>query len=77
MEKVYFAKQRIFTRQNKLFAYELLFRDHPYGIKDFPTNIKATSHVVINTLINIDTIINETNIVLVNLDEDFLLLGCL
>ena len=75
MEKVYFAKQRIFTKHNKTFAYELLFRDHTFGIKDFPTNIKATSHVVINSLINIDTIINETNIVLVNVDEDFLLSG--
>lgn len=75
MDKIYLAKQKIFNRNNKVFANELLFRDHAHGIKDFPTNMKATSHVIINSLINIDDILNESNIILVNVDEDFLLSG--
>jgi len=75
MDKVYLAKQKIFNANNKVFAYELLFRDHAEGIKNFPTNIKATSHVLVNVLININEILNETNIVLVNVDEEFLLSG--
>jgi len=75
LDKIYLAKQKIFNRNNKVFANELLFRDHAHGIKDFPTNMKATSHVIINSLINIDDILNESNIILVNVDEDFLLSG--
>lgn len=75
MSNVYFAKQRIFNRNNNIFAHELLFRDNMYGIKNFPTNIKATSHVLINVLLNIHEVLNETSIVLINVDEDFLLSG--
>lgn len=75
MSNVYFAKQRIFTRNNNIFAHELLFRDNQYGIKNFPTNIKATSHVLINVLLNIHEVLDETNVVLINVDEDFLLSG--
>lgn len=75
MESIYLAKQKIFNRNNKVFAYELLFRDHKDGIKNFPTNIKATSHVLINVLTNINEILDETSVVLVNVDEEFLLSG--
>jgi len=75
MEKVYLAKQNILNRKNKVFANELLFRDYEYGIKEFPTNIKATSHVLINVLTNINKLLDETGIVLVNVDEEFLLSG--
>jgi len=75
MKEIFLAKQKIFNRSNKVFAYELLFRDHKDGIRNFPTNIKATSHVLINVLTNINEILDETSIVLVNVDEEFLLSG--
>jgi len=75
LEKVYLAKQKIFNRHNKKFAYELLFRDHEHGIKNFPSNIKATSHVLINVLTNINHVLNEQGVMLVNVDEEFLLSG--
>lgn len=75
MDTLYVAKQKIFTRNNKVFAYELLFRDNEFGIKNFPTNLKATSHVIVNVLMNVHEILDETNIVLVNIDEKFLLSG--
>ncbi|WP_373002523.1 EAL and HDOD domain-containing protein [Sulfurimonas sp.] len=75
LDKVYLAKQKVFNKNNKKFAYELLFRDYEYGIRIFPTNIKATSHVLINVLTNINHVLNEPGVVLINVDEEFLLSG--
>lgn len=71
LNTVYLAKQKIFNQQGKLFAYELLFRDHAHGIKEFPTNIRATSQVLLNTLSNIDTnkLLGKNGIAFINLDE--------
>jgi len=73
--KIYLAKQKIYNTKNKIFAHELLYRDYEYGIKNFPSNVIATSHVLINVLTNINEVLNETGVVLVNLDEEFLLSG--
>ena len=75
MEKVYLAKQKILNRNNKVFAYELLFRDCEYGIKDFPTNMKATSHVLVNALTNINKFMKEDAIIFINVDAEFILSG--
>jgi len=75
LEKVYLAKQQILNRSNKIFGHELLFRDTQYGIKDFPSHITATSHVLINILTNIDYLLEDTGILFVNVDEEFLLSG--
>jgi EAL and modified HD-GYP domain-containing signal transduction protein len=74
---VYLAKQKIFNRHGKIFAYELLFRDHEFGIKKFPSNIQATSHVVLNTLTNVNTneLLGEDGIAFINLDEHALTSG--
>ena len=71
MNKVYLAKQKIFDQEGKLFAYELLFRDHAHGIKEFPTNIRATSQVLLNALTNINTdkLLGKDGIAFINLDE--------
>lgn len=68
------ARQKIFNRMGKVHAYELLFRDHAHGIKEFPTNIKATSHVIINSLTNVNTfeLIGRDGIGFVNIDETIL-----
>lgn len=74
MENVYIARQKIFDAKGKLFAYELLFRDHAHGIKDFPSNIKATSHVIMNTLTNVCTndLLGKNGIGFINVDEEIL-----
>lgn len=73
--KVYMARQKIFDTKGKTYAYELLFRDHAHGIKDFPSNMKATSHVIINTLTNIciNELIGKDGLGFVNIDEEVLL----
>lgn len=77
MKNVYIAKQKIFNTKGELFAYELLYRDHEYGIKEFKTNLQATSHVLLNTLtnINIDDLLGKNGVAFINLDEHALTSG--
>lgn len=77
MNKVYLAKQKIFDHKGELYAYELLFRDHQFGTKQFPTNLQATSHVMLNTLTNIRTeeLLGDKGIGFINFDEHALLSG--
>lgn len=74
MNKVFVARQKIFNRKRAVYAYELLFRDHIRGIKEFPTNMKATSHVIMNTITNVSTneLIGVNGIGFINVDEDIL-----
>ncbi|MFA6137149.1 MAG: EAL domain-containing protein [Sulfurimonas sp.] len=74
MNKVFMARQKIFNNMGKHYAYELLFRDHAHGIKEFPTNLKATSQVIINALTNMNTdeLLGDKGIAFVNVDENIL-----
>lgn len=74
MNNVFMARQKIFNATGRVYAYELLFRDHAHGIKNFPTNLKATSHVIINSLTNISTneLIGRDGIGFINIDETIL-----
>lgn len=77
MEKAYIAKQEIVDLHDNIIGYELLFRDHEFGIKDFPTNLKATSHVVMNVLTNVDMqkVIPKGKKGFINIDETVLTSG--
>ena len=77
MEKAYIARQEILDKDDNVIAYELLFRDHAHGIKDFPTNLKATSQVVMNALTNlkIADLIPKNSRAYVNTDETVLTSG--
>jgi EAL and modified HD-GYP domain-containing signal transduction protein len=75
--KLYLAKQKIFSNEGNVFAYELLFRDSAHGIAEFPGNMKATSQIIINTLTNldIDQLLGKTGIAFINVDEQMLTSG--
>ncbi|MGD9716045.1 MAG: EAL and HDOD domain-containing protein [Sulfuricurvum sp.] len=77
MGKLYLAKQKIFSKEGNVFAYELLFRDSAHGIAEFPGNMKATSQIIINTLTNldIDQLLGKTGIAFINVDEQMLTSG--
>lgn len=77
LEKAYIARQEIVDVNDKIIAYELLFRDHAHGIKEFPTNLKATSQVMMNVLANITiTDVVPQNIkAFINIDETVLTSG--
>jgi len=74
MNKVFMARQKIFDAMGREYSCELLFRDHAHGIKEFPTNMKATSHVIINTVTNvsINELIGDSGTAFINIDEDVL-----
>jgi len=71
LKKVYLAKQKIFNAKGEVFAYELLYRDHLEGIKEFKSGLQATSHVLMNTLtnINLDELLGKNGIAFINLNE--------
>ena len=79
MNNAYIARQEILDRNDKLIAYELLFRDHEFGINEFPSNLKATSHVVMNVLnnINISDVVPQGIKAYINVDETILSSGFL
>lgn len=79
MSKLYVGKQKIFNGDGTVYAYELLFRDQDNGINEMPTNLKATSHVIINALtnINLDALLGKREYGFVNIDERILTSGVL
>ncbi len=70
MNKIYIARQKIVNLSGKTFAYELLFRDSKDDIKEFPSNIKATSQVMLNTLTHMDFegVMGKEAIAFINVD---------
>lgn len=54
MSNIYIARQEIQNLNGKLFGYELLYRDTAEGIINFPSNIKATAHVLLTALTYVD-----------------------
>jgi len=54
MPKVYLARQPILNRSGKIFGYELFFRDDNGVMEHFPSNLTATSRVLMNTLNHMD-----------------------
>jgi len=70
MSKLYIARQKIVNINGKTFAYELLFRDSKDDIKEFPSNIKATSQVMLNTLTHMDfeCVMGKETIAFINVD---------
>jgi len=77
VNKAYIARQEILDLRGKLIGYELLFRDHPFGINEFPSHLKATSQVVMNVLsnVNVTDIIPNNVKAFINVDETVLLSG--
>ncbi|WP_294913569.1 EAL and HDOD domain-containing protein [Sulfuricurvum sp. UBA5598] len=77
MGKLFLAKQKIFNGDGNVYAYELLFRDTAHGIAEFPGNMKATSHIIVNALtnLNIDQLLGKNGTAFINVDEQMLTSG--
>jgi EAL and modified HD-GYP domain-containing signal transduction protein len=77
LNKVFIAKQKIFNNAGKIFAYELLFRDSAFGIKELPTDVTATSNVLMNVLTNLDTerFLGKKGVAFINVDAVILQSG--
>lgn len=79
MSKMFLARQKIVNINGKIFAYELLFRDSKEGIKKFPTDIKASSQVILNSLthIDLDKLLSKEGIAFINVDDEMIASGVL
>lgn len=79
MGKLYLAKQKISSTNGSTYGYELLFRDSPDGIREFPSHMKATSQVIMNTLtnLNVEDLLGKEGMAFVNVDEQILTSGIL
>lgn len=77
MGKLYLAKQKIYSANENVYGYELLFRDNAEVTETFPSHLKATSHVIINTLTNLNTdaLIGKNGTAFINIDEKLILSG--
>ena len=53
IDKIFVARQPITDRDNKLFAYELLYRSGELNCAEFSDGNSATSHVIFNSFIEI------------------------
>ncbi len=74
MNTIYIARQKILNANGRTFGYELLFRDSKDGIKEFPTNLKATSQTLLNALtyMDFDSIIEKGQTAFVNIDNSII-----
>lgn len=77
MGKLYLAKQKILNITGMTYGYELLFRDSADGILVFPTHLKATSQVIMNTLtmLNVEELLGKGGMAFINVDEKILTSG--
>lgn len=54
MAKIYIARQSIYNVNGKIFGHELFFRDHEGGMTFFPSDLSATSRVLLNITNHMD-----------------------
>ncbi len=74
MSKMFLARQKIVNTNGKTFAYELLFRDSSERIKKLPSDIKATSTVMLNSLthIDLDELLGKEGTAFINVDSEII-----
>lgn len=74
MSKMFLARQKIVNINGKIFAYELLFRDSKEKIKKLPSNIKASSQVILNSLTHIDLnkLLGKEGVAFINVDSEII-----
>ncbi len=80
MGKVYIAKQSVFNVNGKVFGHELFFRDNEGGMKNFPSDLSATSRVLLNVTnhMNFDAIKGgKENFLFINVNHAVLNSGIL
>jgi len=79
LSKLYIGKQKIFSSEGTVYGNELLFRDQNGTTNEMPSNLKATSHVIINALtnLNLDTLLSKKEYAFINIDERVLTSGVL
>lgn len=78
-KNIFIARQAIVDFKGDPYGYELLYRDSPYGIENFPSNRTATANVLMNALsnVNLNTLLGPRGKGFVNIDAAILKTGVL
>jgi EAL and modified HD-GYP domain-containing signal transduction protein len=79
MDKLYISKQKIFDTKNRVFAYELLFKDSFDTPQKISNNIKKTSQLIVNSISGdeIDKLLEKNILAFIDIDENTLERGIL
>ena len=79
METLYLSKQRIIDKNNRPFAYELVFKDSSNKPLGFSNSLKATAKLIINSInpSELDKLLGTNSLAFINVDEVTLTKGIL
>ncbi|QOY54176.1 EAL domain-containing protein [Candidatus Sulfurimonas marisnigri] len=79
MNVINISKQKIFDNKNRLYAYELVFKDSEDQRTGFSSNVKGTSQLIMSSItsIELDKLLGQRTLAFVNVDEETLLKGIL
>ncbi|MDQ7043936.1 MAG: EAL domain-containing protein [Sulfurimonas sp.] len=79
MNEIYISKQKIFDNQNKIFAYELVFKDSANKTTKLSSKVTDTSKLIMSSITSteLDRLLGKKVVALINVDETVLTKGIL
>ena len=79
MNIINISKQKIFNNKNRLYAYELVFKDSSDDKIELSTSVKGTSQLIISSISSkeLDKLLGQRTMAFINVDGHTLLKGIL
>ncbi len=79
MDIINISKQKIFNSKNRLFAYELVFKDSSDELTSLSSSVKETAKLIISSISSpeLDKLLGKNTMAFVNVDEHTLVKGIL
>ncbi len=79
MNIINITKQKIFDTKNKVYAYELIFKDNADTVMELSNSVKGTSQLIMSSItsLKLDKLLGKKNLAFVNVDEHTLSKGIL
>ncbi|QOY52556.1 EAL and HDOD domain-containing protein [Candidatus Sulfurimonas baltica] len=79
MNVINISKQKIFDNKNRLFAYELVFKDSEDQRTGLSTHVKGTAQLIMSSItsVELDKLLGQKTLAFINIDEETLLKGIL
>lgn len=79
MNVINISKQKIFDDKNRLFAYELVFKDSEDQKTGLSSHVKGTAQLIMSSItsVELDKLLGQKTLAFINVDEETLLKGIL
>lgn len=79
MNEISVSKQKIFNKNNKVFSYELVFKDDANNITGFSNSVKETAQLIIGAVSSkeLDKLLGRDTLAFVNVDDQTITKGIL